>query len=76
MHLVRNHILFDHPDPWMVVNGMGRDWPDARGFYFDQNKTTIAWVNEEDHLAVIGLSHGTDFAAVFGAHPTCVVVGV
>ena len=64
-HLVRSRVLYDFPNDWMIANGIGRDWPDARGFFFNQNKTVIAWGHEEDHLQVMSLFPGGDFATAF-----------
>jgi hypothetical protein len=66
-HLVKTHVLFDSPDLPMIVHGLGRDWPDARGFFFNSNKSLIAWVNEEDHLKLISFAPGADFQALTGA---------
>ncbi len=44
---------------------MGRDWPDARGIWHNNNKTFLVWVNEEDHTRVISMQKGGNMKEVF-----------
>jgi len=36
--LINDHFLFDKPvSPLLTSSGMARDWPDARGIWYDIN---------------------------------------
>jgi len=64
--LIDDHFLFDKPvSPLLLASGMGRDWPDARGIWHNDNKTFLVWVNEEDHLRVISMEKGGNMKTVF-----------
>jgi len=64
--LIDDHFLFDKPvSPLLLASGMGRDWPDARGIWHNDNKTFLVWVNEEDHLRVISMEKGGNMKEVF-----------
>ena len=64
--LIDDHFLFDKPvSPLLLSAGMGRDWPDARGIWHNDNKTFLVWVNEEDHLRVISMENGGNMRVVF-----------
>ncbi|XP_032811850.1 creatine kinase M-type-like [Petromyzon marinus] len=64
--LIDDHFLFDKPvSPLLLCAGMGRDWPDARGIWHNNNKTFLVWVNEEDHLRVISMQKGGNMKEVF-----------
>ncbi|XP_056283095.1 creatine kinase, brain a isoform X1 [Pseudoliparis swirei] len=64
--LIDDHFLFDKPvSPLLLSAGMGRDWPDARGIWHNDNKTFLVWVNEEDHLRVISMQKGGNMKEVF-----------
>ena len=54
--LVDAHFLFAKPASDFMRNaGMGRDWPDARGIFYNEAKSFIIWVNEEDHIRIISM---------------------
>jgi creatine kinase len=64
--LIDDHFLFDKPvSPLLIMSGMARDWPDARGIWHNDDKTFLVWVNEEDHLRVIAMQKGGSVGAVF-----------
>ncbi|KAG7272617.1 LOW QUALITY PROTEIN: hypothetical protein CRUP_033126 [Coryphaenoides rupestris] len=64
--LIDDHFLFDKPvSPLLLASGMGRDWPDGRGIWHNDNKTFLVWVNEEDHLRVISMQKGGNMKEVF-----------
>ena len=58
---------------WNLVNlifgyhflGMGRDWPDARGIFHNDQKNFLIWINEEDHTRVISMEKGGNMRRVF-----------
>eukprot|EP01041_Mallomonas_annulata_P010871 gene10871-22703_t len=43
----------------------GRDWPDARGIYYNGEKHFVVWLNDEDHMKIISMQKGADVQAVF-----------
>merc|ERR1719322_1996911 len=64
--LIDDHFLFDKPvSPLLLCSGMGRDWPDARGIWHNEDKNFLVWVNEEDHTRVISMEKGGNIKAVF-----------
>jgi len=69
-----DHFLFQEPDSTLLLaSGMGRNWPDARGIFANNNKTFLVWVNEEDHMRIISMQMGADIKEVFTRF--CVAVG-
>jgi len=69
---IDQHLLYKKPySPLLITSGMARDWPDARGFFINEEKTLVIWVNEEDHSRIISMqqgeqgSGGCDMYAVF-----------
>jgi len=64
--LIEEHLLFDKPvSPLLNSSRMARDWPDARGIWYNEEKSFLVWVNEEDHIRVISMQDGGDMGAVF-----------
>ena len=64
--LIEDHFLFDKPvSPLLLSAGMARDWPDARGVWYNDDKTVLVWVNEEDHTRVISMQKGGNMREVF-----------
>ena len=62
----QDHFLFDKPvSPLLLASGMGRDWPDGRGIWHNQDKNFLVWVNEEDHTRVISMQKGGNMREVF-----------
>ena len=45
--------------------GAFKDWPAGRGLFYNQDKTLVVWVGEEDHLRVIAMQKGGDLGAVY-----------
>ncbi|XP_068595734.1 creatine kinase U-type, mitochondrial-like [Brachionichthys hirsutus] len=65
--LIDDHFLFDKPvSPLLTCAGMARDWPDARGIWYNNEKTFLVWINEEDHSRVISMEKGGNMKRVFG----------
>lgn len=48
----------------LLIAGMARDWPDARGIYHNDAKTFVVWVNEEDHSRIISMQKGGNMKEV------------
>jgi len=64
--LIADHFLFDKPvSPLLTCAGMGRDWPDARGIWHNDEKSFLVWVSEEDHLRVISMQKDNNIKEVF-----------
>ena len=56
--LIGEHLLFKGDDRFLEAAGLQRDWPEARGIYYNQTKTFLVWVNEEDQLRIISMQRG------------------
>ena len=64
--LINDHLLFEKPvSPVPLASRMGRDWPDARGIWYNEEKSFLIWVNEEDHTQVISMQKGGNMQEVF-----------
>jgi creatine kinase len=64
--MIDEHIMYDKPvSPLLTCSGMARDWPEARGIFYNPAKTFIVWVNEEDHMRVISMQKGGNIKEVF-----------
>lgn len=60
------HFLFEKPSSSIVTSaGMVRDWPDARGIWYNNHKNFLAWINEEDHVRLTAMEKGGAFLNVF-----------
>jgi len=56
---IDEHLLYDKPvSPLLISSGMARDWPDGRGFFVNEEKTLVIWVNEEDHCRIVSMQQG------------------
>ena len=67
--LVNDHLIFEKPvSPLLLASRMARDWPDARGIWFNEEKNFLIWVNEEDHIEVISVQKGGNMQEVFTRH--------
>ncbi|BFZ09964.1 hypothetical protein BsWGS_13003 [Bradybaena similaris] len=63
--LTEDHFLFNDSDRFLKAAGGYNDWPTGRGIFFNENKTFLVWVNEEDHLRLISMQKGGDIGAVY-----------
>ncbi|XP_064653124.1 taurocyamine kinase-like [Lineus longissimus] len=63
--LTEDHFLFNDHDRFLKAAGGYRDWPSGRGIFFNDDKTFLVWVNEEDHLRIISMQKGGDLGAVY-----------
>lgn len=64
--LVADSIAFDKPScPFANSSGLTRDWPDNRGFFHNNSKNFIAWVNNLDHVQLISLQKGGNLKEAF-----------
>jgi creatine kinase len=61
-----DHLLFQKPDsPLLISSGSIRDWPDARGVFFNSARNFLVWINEEDHMRIISMQKGSNVREVF-----------
>ncbi|KAI8740875.1 arginine kinase, partial [Biomphalaria glabrata] len=63
--LTKDHFLFNDSDRFLKAAGGYNDWPNGRGIFFNENKTFLVWVNEEDHLRLISMQKGGDVGAIY-----------
>ncbi len=54
--LVDDHFLFKKGDRFLESAGINNYWPNGRGIFFNNNKTFLVWVNEEDQLRYVIVS--------------------
>merc|ERR1712173_312937 len=64
--LVEDHFLFKKGDRFLESAGINNFWPNGRGIFFNEAKTFLVWVNEEDQLRIISMEQGANVASVFG----------
>ena len=58
--------MFQEPDELMLFSWrMERGWLHAHGTYHNEKKSSLVWVNEEDHLRIISMEKGYNIRAVF-----------
>lgn len=64
--LIDDHFLFEKPvSRHFLSGGMGRDFPDGRGIWHNDNKNFLVWINEADHTRIISMQQGGDMKTVF-----------
>ena len=65
--LQSNGFLFQKPGPAQLLGAAGaaRHWPEGRGIFHNDNKTALAWANEEDHCRIISMQNGGNVFEVF-----------
>ncbi|KAF6024028.1 CKM [Bugula neritina] len=64
--LIKEHVMFDAiKDTNVFASGVARDWPDARGVFYNEAKDFVVWANVEDHAQVHSAQYGADMQAVF-----------
>ena len=64
--LVEDHFLFKKGDRFLESAGINNFWPNGRGIFFNDNKTFLVWINEEDQLRIISMEQGANIKSVFG----------
>ena len=59
--------LFQKPKTTNLLTNAGaaRFWPESRGIFHNDNKTALAWCNEEDHCRIISMGQKGDVKDVF-----------
>jgi len=63
--LINDHFLFKEGDRFLQTANACRFWPTGRGIYFNNNKTFLVWVGEEDHTRIISMQKGGDIGEVY-----------
>ncbi|CAG5114807.1 unnamed protein product [Candidula unifasciata] len=63
--LMDEHFLFNDSDRYLRAAGGYNDWPTGRGIFFNDKKTFLVWVNEEDHLRFISMQKGGNLKEVY-----------
>jgi len=63
--LVAEHFLFKKGDRFLASAGINNFWPNGRGIFFNDNKTFLVWINEEDILRIISMEQGGNVKSVF-----------
>jgi len=63
--LIDDHFLFKNGDKNHEASGLERNWPEARGIFFNEEKTFLVWINEEDQLRIISMQKGSNIMEVF-----------
>merc|ERR1712003_339671 len=64
--LIADHFLFKGGDEYLQSCGLEREWPKGRGIFFNENKTFLVWINEDDQLRIISMEQGANVKSVFG----------
>ena len=57
--------FFERGDRFDDAAGFNRHWPIGRGVFFNEARSFISWVNEEDHLRLISIQRNADISGVF-----------
>lgn len=63
--LTNDHFLFNDHDRFLRSAGGYNNWPTGRGIFYNDKKTFLVWVNEEDHLRIISMQMGGDLREVY-----------
>lgn len=63
--LVQDHFMFEPSDRFLQSARACRFWPQGRALFYNEEKSFLVWVNEEDHLRLISMQPGGDIAVVY-----------
>ncbi len=64
--LIDDHYLFKEGDRFLQAAKACEHWPTGRGIFFNEEKTFLVWVGEEDHLRIISMQPGGNVGDVYG----------
>merc|ERR1711997_1011965 len=64
--LVEDHFLFKRGDRFLASAGINQFWPNGRGIFYNDKKTFLVWINEEDQLRIISMENGANIKSVLG----------
>ncbi|XP_055643975.1 arginine kinase 1-like [Toxorhynchites rutilus septentrionalis] len=65
IQLIDEHYLFKEGDRFLHSAGACRFWPIGRAIFYNEPKTFVVWINEEDHMRVISMDKGGDLGAIY-----------
>ena len=60
-----NFVYYREGDRFLDAAHLTADWPSGRGIFYNDAKTFLIWVNEEDQLRIISMQPGADVLTVF-----------
>lgn len=63
--LIDDHYLFKEGDRFLQAANACRFWPIGRGIYYNDEKSFLVWVNEEDHLRIISMEKGGNVCRIY-----------
>ncbi|XP_062559243.1 arginine kinase 1-like [Armigeres subalbatus] len=63
--LIDDHYLFKEGDRFLQTANACRFWPIGRAVFYNEAKTFVVWVNEEDHLRIISMEKGGDLGGIY-----------
>ncbi|XP_060521483.1 arginine kinase-like [Cylas formicarius] len=64
-NLIDSHYLFKEGDRFLQSANACRHWPTGRGIFFNDKKTFLVWVCEEDHLRIMCMQPGGNVGEVY-----------
>lgn len=64
-NLIDEHFLFKEGDRFLKSAGATQFWPIGRGIFFNNAKTFLIWVNEEDHLRFISMQSDGNLGEIY-----------
>lgn len=70
--LIDDHFLFKEGDRFLQSANACTAWPAGRGIYYNDPKTFLVWVNEEDHMRIISMQNGGNLGEVYKRFVTAV----
>lgn len=70
--LTDDHFLFKEGDRFLQSAKACNFWPVGRGIYYNDAKTFLVWLNEEDHMRIISMQKGGNLGAVYTRFVTAV----
>ena len=63
--LIDDHFLFKEGDRFLQTANACRFWPTGRGIFYNDDKTFLVWIGEEDHTRIISMQKGGDLGEVY-----------
>ncbi|KAF7272514.1 arginine kinase-like [Rhynchophorus ferrugineus] len=63
--LIDDHYLFKEGDKFLQSANACRFWPTGRGIFYNEKKTFLVWVCEEDHLRIMSMQNGGNVGEVY-----------
>jgi arginine kinase len=57
--------LFDYNNNDLESGGFSINYPEGRGIFYNQDKSVIISVNDDDHIKIISVQYNTDLVGSF-----------